>query len=183
MKSLTLTLPLLAILGAATGCFVACGADTSNGNANGGTSGNAGNSPTSGAAGSGASGGGASNSAGTANEPSSGSGGAAGVGGAGASGGAAGASAGDGGAAGAGGASGAGGALFTDRCGGCNYTGGTPPICIYQTGGPGPGRFLCATQNPCGAAGACLCIVGQGACSPAPEDGSQGYCVCDNGLD
>jgi hypothetical protein len=74
-------------------------------------------------------------------------------------------------------------APFTDRCGGCKYDGATPEICIFQAGGPGPGRFVCATQNPCGAAGACVCIVGQGACNPALEGGSPGYCVCDNGLD
>jgi hypothetical protein len=189
MKSLTLTLPLLAMLGVATGCFVACGADTSNGTANGGTSGSAGKSSTSGAAGSGASGGGSGNSAGTASEPSSGSGGSAGAAGALASGGAGGvggASASGGAAeagAGGGGAAGAGGAAFTDRCGGCNYQAPQPQICIYQAGGPGPGRFVCATQNPCGAQGACACIVGQGECSPAPQDGtSPSYCVCDNGL-
>ena len=189
MKSLTLTLPLLAILAVATGCFVACGADTSNGTANGGTSSSAGKSSTSGAAGSGASGGGSSNSAGTASEPSSGSGGASGAGGAasGGVGGAGGASTSGGAAAagaGDGGAAGAGGALFADRCGGCNYQAPQPQICIYQAGGPGPGRFVCATQNPCGAAGECVCIVGQGECSPAPEDGrSPSYCVCDNGLE
>jgi hypothetical protein len=74
-------------------------------------------------------------------------------------------------------------APFTDRCGGCKYDGATPEICIYQAGGPGPGRFVCATQNRCGAAGACVCIVGQGACNPALEGGSPGYCVCDNGID
>jgi hypothetical protein len=74
-------------------------------------------------------------------------------------------------------------APFTDRCGGCKYDGATPEICIFQAGGPGPGRFVCATQNRCGAAGACVCIVGQGACNPALEGGSPGYCVCDNGID
>ena len=221
---LTLKLQLLAILGAVAASFVACGADTNNDTAGGGTSGNAGKSSTSGSAGSGAGGGGSSNSGGTANDltcptadcgpalgipsttcadgsvggptgrclrietggcgwevrscPPGGEGGVAAVGGASASGGAAAASAGDGGAAGAGGA------LPTDRCGGCNDNGTAPQICIYQTGGPGAARFVCATQNPCGAAGACACIVGQGECSPAPQDGSSpSYCVCDNGLD
>jgi hypothetical protein len=179
MKSMTLTLPLLALLGAATASFVACGADTSNGAANGGTSGNAGKSSTSGAAGSGAGGGGSSSTGGTA----AGEGGTTGVAGTTASGGAA---AGGAAAAGAGdgGAGGAGGTLFTDRCGGCNYAGIAPQICIYQAGGPGPGRFVCATQNPCGAAGECVCIVGQGACSPTLTLEAGGpYCVCDNGLD
>jgi hypothetical protein len=109
--------------------------------------------------------------------PPAGEGGASASGGAPASGGATAASAGEGGSAGAGGAS------FTDRCGGCNYTGPTPQICIYQAGGPGAGRFVCATQNPCGAAGACVCIVGQGTCNSMLQGGSPGYCVCDNGLD
>jgi hypothetical protein len=109
--------------------------------------------------------------------PSGGEGGAAASGGAGPAGGAATAGAGDGGAAGAGGAS------STGRCGGCNDTGPAPQICIYQSGGPGAGRFVCATQNPCGAAGACACIVGQGTCDSVLAGGSPGYCVCDNGLD
>jgi hypothetical protein len=200
MKSLTPILPLLALLGAATTSLVGCGADTSNGTANGGTSANAGKSSTSGAAGSGAGGVGSSSSGGTAADE----GGAAGVGGTWASGGgaAAGAAAAGGAAAGGaaaggaaaggaaaggagdGGATGVGGTPFTDRCGGCNYNGIAPQICIYQAGGPGPGRFVCATQNPCGAAGECVCIVGQGACSPTVTLEAGGpYCVCDNGLD
>lgn len=109
--------------------------------------------------------------------PPDGEGGSTASGGAAPSGGSAAAGAGDGGAAGASGAP------STDRCGGCNYNGPTPQICIYQAGGPGVGRFVCATQNPCGAAGACVCIVGQGTCSSTLEGGSPGYCVCDNGLD
>ncbi len=70
-----------------------------------------------------------------------------------------------------------------DQCGGC-LNAGTTEICIYQAGGPGPGRFVCATQNPCGAAGACACIVGQGTCdNTLMGGGTAGYCVCDNGLD
>ena len=83
------------------------------------------------------------------------------------------------------GAPGAGG-IGSDQCGGCDLAGPAPEICIYQAGGPGPGRFTCATQNPCGAAGACVCIVGQGPCSNmlmGVGGGSAGYCVCDNGLD
>ena len=227
MKSLTLTVPLLALLGAATASFVACGADTSNGAANGGTSGSAGKSSTSGAAGSGAGNGGSSSGApgdltcpsadcGPAlglpsttcadgsvggptgrclrletagcvwevrNCPPAGEGGATGVGGTLASGGAASGGAASAGA-GDGGAAGGGGTLSTDRCGGCNYNGIAPQICIYQAGGPGAGRFVCATQNPCGAAGECVCIVGQGACSPTLTLEAGGpYCVCDNGLD
>jgi hypothetical protein len=105
--------------------------------------------------------------------PTSVDGGGAGVGGASASGGTA--------AAGAG--AGEGGANFSDRCGGCDDTGPAPQICIYQAGGPGPGGFVCATQNPCRAAGACACIVNQGTCSSMLEGGSPGYCVCDNGRD
>jgi len=109
--------------------------------------------------------------------PSPSEGGAAGSGGTSTTGGA--------GAAGAsdGGASGAGGAPATDQCGGCTPNGQNRQICVYQSGGPGAGRFVCATQNPCGAAGACACIVGQGTCGPMLEGGSPGYCVCDNGLD
>jgi hypothetical protein len=114
---------------------------------------------------------------GNAGKSSTSGGTAAGVAGASASGGAGAPSSGDGGAAGAGGAA------FTDRCGGCKYTGLAPEICIYQAGGPGPARFVCATQNPCRAAGACSCIVDQGTCGFMLEGGSPGYCVCDNGLD
>jgi len=79
-----------------------------------------------------------------------------------------------------GGGGGASGAPSTDRCGGC---GGNGQICIYQAGGPGPGRFVCATQMRCGAAAACACIVSQGTCNFMLEGGSPGYCVCDNGLE
>lgn len=65
-------------------------------------------------------------------------------------------------------------------CGGCAE--GTE-VCVYQAGGPGPARFTCATQNVCGAAGACACIVGQGQCMPDRMGSPPGYCVCDNGLD
>jgi hypothetical protein len=68
----------------------------------------------------------------------------------------------------------------SDPCGGCD----TPQqICVYQVGGPGPSRFTCATQNPCGAAGACACIVDQGPCETMPGGAAPNYCVCDNGLD
>ena len=64
-----------------------------------------------------------------------------------------------------------------DACGGC----ATGEICVHQTGGPPGGvHYVCATRNPCGAASACSCIVGQGTCSPAMVDG---YCECDNGLE
>jgi hypothetical protein len=109
--------------------------------------------------------------------PSSGEGGASAAGSA--------SIAGNAGASGAesGGAAGAAGSQATDRCGGCDYSGPAPEICIFQVGGPGPGGFECATQNPCGASGACACIVGQGTCDNTLQGGSPGYCVCDNGLD
>jgi hypothetical protein len=109
--------------------------------------------------------------------PSSGEGGASAAGSA--------STAGDAGASGAasGGSAGAAGTPATDRCGGCDYGGPAPEICILQVGGPGPGGFECATQNPCGASGACACIVGQGTCDSTLQGGSPGYCVCDNGLD
>jgi hypothetical protein len=222
MKSLPLILPVLALLVTATASFVACGADTSSGVANGGSSSNAGKGSTSGGAVAGASSAGSSSGGGTASGlscasadcgpalgiasttcsdgsvggltgrclrletgacgwevrscPPAGEGGAAAAGGAPASGGATAAGAGDGGAAGAGGAP------SSDRCGGCNYNGPVPEICIYQAGGPGPGRFLCATQNPCKAAGVCACIVDQGTCNFMSEGGGPGYCVCENGL-
>jgi len=90
------------------------------------------------------------------------------------------ASGGTAGAAGTAGSAGVAGAP-RDECGDC-----TPPqqICVYQVGGPGPARFLCAEQNPCGAAGACACIVGQGPCTFIPDDGgTTGICQCDNGLE
>lgn len=218
MKLMRLTFPLLAILFAVPAGFVACGADTDNGMANGGNAANAGTGSTGSSAGAGA---GMSHNGGTASTqtcpsadcgpalgipsttcpdgsvggptgrclrldvggcgwevrdcPPAGEGGAAASGGAAPSGGAAG--------AGDGGAAGASGAPSPDRCDGCNYNGPAPQICIYQAGGPGAGRFVCATQNPCGAAGACACIVGQGTCGSTLEGASPGYCVCDNGLD
>jgi hypothetical protein len=65
----------------------------------------------------------------------------------------------------------------SEACGAC----GDGEICIYQVGGPGPSHFTCATQLPCGAPGACACIVDQGACEMnlSPD----GYCHCDNGLE
>jgi hypothetical protein len=79
----------------------------------------------------------------------------------------------------AGGAPGAGGA-GADPCGGCDVP---EQICVYQVGGPGASRFTCAAQNPCGAAGACACIVGQGVCQPMLMGDPPNYCTCDNGLD
>jgi hypothetical protein len=64
----------------------------------------------------------------------------------------------------------------TDACGGCE----APQICVYQAGGPGPGHYACAEQLPCGAVGACACIVDQGTCESEKVDG---YCTCDNGLE
>lgn len=66
-----------------------------------------------------------------------------------------------------------------EDCGGCP----SGEVCVYQVGGPGPSRFVCATQNPCGAAGACACIVGQGMCQPNLMGDPPRYCFCDNGLD
>lgn len=80
---------------------------------------------------------------------------------------------------GAAGEAGAGGATTTDACGGCEAS----QICVQQIGGPGPGGFRCATQQPCGAPGACACIVGQGTCQPELMGRPPGYCICDNGLD
>jgi hypothetical protein len=65
----------------------------------------------------------------------------------------------------------------SEACGGCD----DGEICIYQVGGPGPSHFACATQLPCGAPGACACIVGQGTCEMNLS--ADGYCHCDNGLE
>lgn len=78
-----------------------------------------------------------------------------------------------------GGAGGAGGAS-TDACGGCDQS--NLEICVYQLGGPGVSHYACAKQNPCGAAGACACIVAQGTCT-YQASGTPASCVCDNGLD
>ena len=68
----------------------------------------------------------------------------------------------------------------SNACGGCAMG----EICIFQNGGPGPSHYTCATQLPCGSAGACSCIVNQGTCSYVPGDaGVFGICSCDNGLD
>src|SRR6185369_3660840 len=64
------------------------------------------------------------------------------------------------------------------KCGNCAE--GT--ICVFQNGGPGPSHFVCATQNPCGAAAIFACIVGQGTCQPNLMGDPPGYCACDNGL-
>jgi hypothetical protein len=64
---------------------------------------------------------------------------------------------------------------------GCSSCGAQGQICIYQVGGPGPSHFACATQLPCGAAGACACIQGQGTCDM--NLAADGYCHCENGLD
>lgn len=56
-------------------------------------------------------------------------------------------------------------------------------ICVLQGGGPGPSHFTCAARNPCGAAAACSCIVGQGTCQPNLMGAAPGYCLCDNGLE
>ena len=83
--------------------------------------------------------------------------------------------AGEGNAAGSPSDSGAG----SDACGGCDSS---APICVYQVGGPGAGRFTCAAQNPCGAAAACSCVVDQGTCEPDLMGEPPGYCLCYNGL-
>jgi len=64
-------------------------------------------------------------------------------------------------------------------CGGCSQG----EICVFQVGGPGPSHFVCATQNPCGSAAACACIVGQGYCEPNLMGDPPRYCSCDHGLD
>jgi hypothetical protein len=89
--------------------------------------------------------------------------------------------AGEGGAANQGGQANVAGAGGTaaDECGGCSQG----KICVFQVGGPGPSHFVCATQNPCGAAAACACIVGQGTCQPNLMGDPPRYCSCDNGLE
>jgi hypothetical protein len=91
---------------------------------------------------------------------------------------------GEGGASGQGGqgslAGAAAGGADSGPCGGC----AAEQVCVYQEGGPGPSRFTCASQNPCGAPGACACIVGQGACEPTlMGEPPNTYCTCDSGLD
>ena len=91
---------------------------------------------------------------------------------------------------------GSGGASSTTSTGGSAATGGAASIgnpcggcamgetCIFQNGGPGPSHYTCATQLPCGAMGACACIVNQGPCNFVPGDAAvAGICNCDNGLD
>jgi len=71
------------------------------------------------------------------------------------------------------------GGAATNGCGECS----AGQICVLQGGGPGPTHFTCATRNPCGAAAACSCIVGQGTCQPNLMGTPPGYCLCDNGLE
>jgi hypothetical protein len=68
----------------------------------------------------------------------------------------------------------------SNSCGGCDSSG--LQVCVYQVGGPGPSHFTCAMRNPCGAAAACSCIVGQGKCEPNLMGNPPGYCSCNNGL-
>jgi hypothetical protein len=75
-------------------------------------------------------------------------------------------------------ANGGAGGTRPDECSGCLDN---DQICIYQVGGPGPSHFTCATRLPCGAPGACSCIVDQGTCDM--NLAADGYCHCDNGLD
>lgn len=70
------------------------------------------------------------------------------------------------------------GGAASEDCGTCSP--GT--ICVFQNGGPGPSHFVCAMQNPCGAAAACSCIVGQGTCQPNLMGDPPRYCSCENGL-
>jgi hypothetical protein len=177
MMKVTLVLGLVALSTACGDNGVALGSRTSGGSsgAGGAAAGSAGA----------ASGGVAGNSqAGGAGAATAGSGGAgggsSGAGGAGAGGDAGATGSGGAGEAGAPGTAGSAGA-GSDECSACMPQG---QICIYQVGGPGPARFLCATQLPCGAAGACACIVDQGTCTFVPDDGgTSGMCQCDNGLD
>ena len=71
------------------------------------------------------------------------------------------------------------GGAAADDCGGCSLGN----VCVFQVGGPGPSHFVCATQNPCGSAAACACIVGQGSCEPNLIGDPPRYCSCDNGLE
>jgi hypothetical protein len=65
---------------------------------------------------------------------------------------------------------------------------GCPPCptgeaCVEQIGGPALANLpphMCVTQAPCGAAGACACIFGQGTCTPSTTESN--VCVCDNGI-
>ena len=86
---------------------------------------------------------------------------------------------GSGGSTSTGGSSGAGGSAGSDPCGGC----ATQQTCIYQAGGPGPGRLLCADEPTCRAI-RCGCIVNQGMCMAVPPQQNMGVeCQCDNGLE
>ncbi|HVY26204.1 MAG TPA: hypothetical protein VHB79_06610 [Polyangiaceae bacterium] len=71
------------------------------------------------------------------------------------------------------------GGAAAEDCGGC----AADKVCVFQMGGPGPSHFVCATQNPCGSAAACACIVGQGTCQPNLMGDPPRYCSCDNGLE
>jgi len=88
-------------------------------------------------------------------------------------------SGGTGGSAPTGGSSGSGGSGggATDVCGGCAAN----ELCIFQAGGPGPGRNLCASNPICRGVGECGCIQDQGDCLAVP--GSIPLCQCDNGLE
>jgi len=79
------------------------------------------------------------------------------------------------------GSGGDGGASSSDVCEACNAQ--PAHICVLQQGGPGAAHFVCADQLPCGAAGACSCIPGQGQCEATRTSGPAGYCTCDNGLE
>jgi len=86
---------------------------------------------------------------------------------------------GSGGSTSSGGSSGAGGSAGSDPCGGCALQ----ELCIYQAGGPGPGRLLCA-ENPTCRAIPCGCIRNQGTCTSVPPETNMGVsCQCDNGLE
>lgn len=65
-----------------------------------------------------------------------------------------------------------------DECGGCDMG----EQCIYQAGGPGPSRWLCAGFLACPQP--CACVdEAQGTCTFVPGEGMPGYCSCDNGLE
>lgn len=64
-----------------------------------------------------------------------------------------------------------------DPCGGCE----DGLTCIFQNGGPGPARHLCANETtPCNEDDLCGCIIDQGTCAYSLEEN---LCHCDNGLE
>ena len=63
-----------------------------------------------------------------------------------------------------------------DPCGGC----ADGKRCIYQHGGPGSSRYLCAAAMGCQGSWDCDCIQQQGSCWSGQDEP---VCQCENGLD